>query len=132
MPSSPRTAPCAPSAPTAWPHAPCAGPRRRHIEPYPVAVPREPDLRTTGDLGAQLTGALLKEPLGAALRHDLDHRIGARAASSMANGEVAMGTYRALLRRLGPLLTTKAPWEPRPKAVTRRHVAAQYSPDELD
>jgi hypothetical protein len=42
------------------------------------------------------------------------------------------GTYRALLRRLGPLLTTKAPWEPRPEAVNRRHVAAPYSPDELD
>jgi hypothetical protein len=42
------------------------------------------------------------------------------------------GTYRALLRRLGPLLTTKAPWEPRPEAVNRRHVAAPYSPDELE
>lgn len=42
------------------------------------------------------------------------------------------GTYRAMLRRLGPLLTTKAPWEPRPEAVTRRHVAAPYSPDELE
>jgi hypothetical protein len=42
------------------------------------------------------------------------------------------GTYRALLRRVGPLLTTKAPWEPRPEAVNRRHVAAPYSPDELD
>jgi hypothetical protein len=42
------------------------------------------------------------------------------------------GTYRALLRRLGPVLTTKAPWEPRPEAVTRRHVAAPYSPDELE
>ncbi len=38
------------------------------------------------------------------------------------------GTYRALLRRLGPLLTTKAPWEPRPEAVNRRHFAAPYSP----
>ncbi len=42
------------------------------------------------------------------------------------------GTYRATLRRLGPLLTTKAPWEPRAEAVNRRRVALPYSPDELD
>lgn len=42
------------------------------------------------------------------------------------------GTHRALLRRLGPLLTSKAPWEPRPEAVNRRHVAPPYSPEELD
>ena len=42
------------------------------------------------------------------------------------------GTYRALLRRLGPLLTSKAPWEPRPEAVSRRHVAPPYSLYELE
>lgn len=42
------------------------------------------------------------------------------------------GTYRALLRRLGPLLTSKAPWEPRPEAINRRQVAPPYSPEELD
>lgn len=42
------------------------------------------------------------------------------------------GTHRALLRRLGPLLTSKAPWEPRPEAVNRRRVAAPYSSAELD
>lgn len=41
-------------------------------------------------------------------------------------------TFRALLRRLGPLLTSKAPWEPRPESVSRRHLASPYSPDELD
>jgi hypothetical protein len=42
------------------------------------------------------------------------------------------GTYRAMLRRLGPLLTRKAPWEPRAQTVNRRHVAAPYSADELE
>jgi hypothetical protein len=42
------------------------------------------------------------------------------------------GTYRATLRRLGRLLTNKAPWEPRAEAVNRRRVAAPYSADELD
>lgn len=42
-------------------------------------------------------------------------------------GDPCRGTYRAMLRRLAPLLTTKAPWEPRPEAVNRRRVAAPYS-----
>jgi hypothetical protein len=42
------------------------------------------------------------------------------------------GTYRARLRHLGPLLTKKAPWEPRAEVVNRRRVAAPYSLTELD
>src|SRR5438445_289311 len=42
------------------------------------------------------------------------------------------GTYRSALRRLGPLLTSKAPWEPRAEAVNRRRVAVPYSTDELE
>jgi hypothetical protein len=42
------------------------------------------------------------------------------------------GTYRATLRRLGPLLTSKAPWEPRAEAVNRRRVASPYSAHELE
>jgi len=40
-------------------------------------------------------------------------------------------TYRADLRRIGRRLTTKAPWEPRAEAVSRRAVAPPYSPEEL-
>jgi hypothetical protein len=40
-------------------------------------------------------------------------------------------TYRSELRRLGPLLTTTAPWEPRPAAVATRKVATPYSTSEL-
>lgn len=40
-------------------------------------------------------------------------------------------SYRSLLRRIGPQLTKKAPWESPPLAVSARQVAAPYSPDEL-
>ena len=40
-------------------------------------------------------------------------------------------TYRATLRRVGPLLTLKAPWEARPAAVARRQVVAPYTAREL-
>jgi len=41
-------------------------------------------------------------------------------------------TYRAVLRRVGPLLTTRAPWEARPATVARRQVAVPYTPRELE
>ena len=41
-------------------------------------------------------------------------------------------TYRATLRRVGPLLTSRAPWEPRPATVARRQVALPYTAAELD
>jgi hypothetical protein len=40
-------------------------------------------------------------------------------------------TYRSVLRRIGPVVTTKAGWEPRPKPMGRRQVAAPYSKEEL-
>jgi hypothetical protein len=45
--------------------------------------------------------------------------------------DASRGTYRADLRRIGPKLTTKAPWEPRPEAITRRQVATPYLSEEL-
>lgn len=36
------------------------------------------------------------------------------------------------MRRVGPLLTKRAPWEARPAAVARRQVAVPYRPDEVD
>ena len=41
-------------------------------------------------------------------------------------------TYRAVLRRVAPLLTKKAPWEPRPPGVARRQVAPPYTAQELE
>jgi len=41
-------------------------------------------------------------------------------------------TYRAVLRRVGPLLTKKAPWEPRPPSIARRSVAAPYSSQDVE
>jgi hypothetical protein len=42
------------------------------------------------------------------------------------------GTYRSVLRRVGPLLTTRAPWEARPATVARRQVAVPYSVSEIE
>ena len=39
-------------------------------------------------------------------------------------------TYRAVLRRVGPLLTKRAPWEPRPASLARRQVARPYTEPE--
>ena len=40
-------------------------------------------------------------------------------------------TYRAVLRRVGPLLTKRAPWEPRPTSLARRQVAPPYTATEV-
>jgi hypothetical protein len=40
-------------------------------------------------------------------------------------------TYRAVLRRVGPLLTNRAPWEPRPATLARRQVAPPYTAAEV-
>ena len=41
-------------------------------------------------------------------------------------------TYRSVLRHIGPLLTVRAPWEPRPASVARPQVARPYSPFEVE
>jgi hypothetical protein len=41
-------------------------------------------------------------------------------------------TYRATLRRVGPLLTERAPWEAKPVSVARRQVAVPYTCEELE
>lgn len=46
-------------------------------------------------------------------------------------GERSQATYRADLRRLGPLLTTRAPWERRPAAMASRNVAVPYTRAEV-
>jgi hypothetical protein len=46
-------------------------------------------------------------------------------------GDRSRATYRAVLRRVGPLLTKRAPWEPRPASVARRQVAPPYTTDEI-
>ncbi|MDQ6947046.1 MAG: hypothetical protein M3256_12470 [Actinomycetota bacterium] len=40
-------------------------------------------------------------------------------------------TYRAVLRRVGPRLTRRAPWEARAATVARRQVAVPYTVDEI-
>lgn len=40
-------------------------------------------------------------------------------------------TYRSLLRNMGPKLTKKAPWEPRPEPLARRHLTAPFEAEEI-
>ena len=44
--------------------------------------------------------------------------------------ERSAATYRAVLRRVGPLLTKKAPWEPRPTAIVCSPARPRRIPDE--
>src|SRR5665213_2879601 len=48
------------------------------------------------------------------------------------NGDHSRATYRAVLRRIGPLLTRRAPWEPRPALMARRQVARPYTTSEME
>jgi hypothetical protein len=41
-------------------------------------------------------------------------------------------TARSILRRIGPLLTRRAPWQRAPERLKHRAIAAPYSPSELD
>ena len=54
-----------------------------------------------------------------------------RFVSDALQADRSRSTYRATLRRIGPLLTTKAPWEPGVASVARRQVALPYGADEL-
>ena len=47
------------------------------------------------------------------------------------SGERSAATYRSLLRRVSPLLTTSAPWEPLPASLQRRALVAPYSEVEV-
>ncbi len=47
-------------------------------------------------------------------------------------GESSRATYRSVLRRIGPLLTRTAPWEPRPATIARRQVAQPYAAVEIE
>jgi hypothetical protein len=47
-------------------------------------------------------------------------------------GDPSRATYRSVLRRIGPLLTKSAPWEPRPLPTARRQVAPPYTRSEIE
>ena len=47
-------------------------------------------------------------------------------------GDPSRATYRAVLRRVGPRLTSRAPWQPSPATVARRQVAPPYSRVEFE
>jgi len=54
-----------------------------------------------------------------------------RFIAASLGSDASRATYRAVLRRIGPLLTRKAPWEPRKAPVSRRQVAVPYTVEDL-
>jgi hypothetical protein len=54
-----------------------------------------------------------------------------RFVGASEGSDASRATYRAVLRRIGPLLTHKAPWEPRRPPVSRRQLAEPYTAAEL-
>jgi hypothetical protein len=87
-------------------------------------------LRTVRVL-ARLAGWAMSEGLPLDVEIVLDPDAVERFIASGVGHDRSRATYRSELRRLGPLLTRRAPWEPRRQAVSRRQVAAPYTPREL-
>jgi len=54
-----------------------------------------------------------------------------RFIASAGLGDRTAATYRSVLRRIGPKLTRRAPWQPRPATVAHRQVAVPYTGVEL-
>ena len=54
-----------------------------------------------------------------------------RFVTTAAIPDRSRAVYRSALRRLGPVVTRRAPWEPRPAVLRRRSVAAPYTAAEL-
>jgi hypothetical protein len=46
--------------------------------------------------------------------------------------DASRATYRSVLRRVGPKLTRRAPWQPKSVSLSRRQVAPPYSAQEID
>ena len=80
---------------------------------------------------ARLAAWALTEGLPLDVEVVLDPDTVERFIASGVGHDRSRATYRSELRRLGPLLTRRAPWEARPPAVSRRQVAPPYTPEEL-
>ena len=80
----------------------------------------------------QLTAWAVGEGLPLDVEQILDPDAIERFATAGLAGYHSRSTYRADLRRMGPLLTTKAPWEPRRPRLARRQVAVPYDDVELE
>jgi hypothetical protein len=80
---------------------------------------------------AKLAGWALGEGLPLDVEVVLDPDAVERFITSGVSEGRSRATYRSELRRVGPLLTQRAPWEPRTRAVARRQVAPPYAACEL-
>jgi hypothetical protein len=123
-----------------------AGYRPRHYdddvwrEIRPLVVVAADRLGLDGGAGAQRVVRVLSRLLAWAVEDGLPLDLEVVVDPEMVEHFVAVAltddrsraTYRAILRRIGPLLTRRAPWESRPVPVARRHVAAPYTGDEIE
>jgi integrase len=80
---------------------------------------------------AQLAAWALRERLPLDTEVVLDPDVVERFVAVGLVDDRSRATYRATLRRVGPLLTKRAPWEARPAAVARRQVAMPYRIEEV-
>ena len=107
------------------------------VRPFVLACAEQ--LNLVGGAGAlrvvRVVARLSMWCLGQALPLDpeviLDPDTVERFVSNGLRDDRSRATYRATLRRIGPMLTTKAPWEPRSASVARRQVALPYDADEV-
>jgi hypothetical protein len=110
----------------------------REIRPFVVVAADQ--LGLDGDAGAQrvvrvlsrLSAWAMAEGLPLDCEVVLDPDTVERFIAVGLDDDRSKATYRAVLRRVGPQLTRRAPWESRPAPVARRQVALPYTPAEID
>ena len=73
----------------------------------------------------------LSEGMSLDREHVFDPAVIERFIAVSEENSPSRATDRWQLRRVGPLVTTDAPWEPHAAAVARRNVAPPYSADEI-
>ncbi len=108
----------------------------REIRPFVMGCVRrlefdDTNVARTARLLARLAAWCLNEGLALDAEIVLDPATVERFVAVGLKGDRSQPTYRAVLRRVGPLLTKHAPWERPPPAYPRLGTAAPYSPVEL-
>ena len=81
---------------------------------------------------SRLAAWALREGMALDVEWLLDPDMVERFVTRGLTGDPSRATYRAVLRRIGPLLTKRAPWEPRPVPMARRQVAWPYTAAEIE
>ena len=96
-----------------------------------LALDESPNGLRTARVLALLAEWCVSEGLDVDLEIVLDPATVERFVAVGLKGNRSQSTYRAVLRRVGPLLTRHAGWEPTPATYGRLGTALPYSPSEL-